>query len=325
MRRRTFIAGLGSAAAWPLAARGQQPGVPVIGYLSSRSPSAAANLVAGFRKGLSEAGYFEGQNVTIEYRWADEQYDRLPALAGDLVRRQVAVIAVDGTPTALAAKAATSTIPIVFQGGLDPVVFGLVTSLNRPGSNVTGVTSLNIELGPKRLELLHDAVPTRTIMATLVNPAYPGADAQSRELQAAARTLGLQLHVLYASTDRDFDMVFATMVQLQAGALVVSADGFFISRIEQLGALTLRHRVPAIHPLREFAEAGGLMSYGGSIVDQFRTAGAYTGRILNGEKPADLPVQQATKTELTINMKTAKALGITFPLTLLGRADEVIE
>jgi putative tryptophan/tyrosine transport system substrate-binding protein len=327
MRRREFIALLGgAAAAWPLAARAQQPAMPLIGYLSSASPDQDAGRLRGFRQGLSEAGYVEGRNVTIEYRWAEEQFDRLPALAADLVRRQVAVIAQAGHVLGvLAAKAATKTIPIVFMTGVDPVAFGLVTSLNRPGGNLTGVTTLSIELEPKRLELLHGLVPAATTIGALFNQTHPNAEARSRDLQAAARTLGLGLHILNASSENDFDSVFAKLAELQAGGLVIATDGLFISRSEPLAALTVRHAVPAIFQFRTFAAAGGLMSYGGSLVDMYSRSGIYTGRILKGEKPADLPVQQSTKAELIINMKAAKALGLTVPLPLLGRADEVIE
>jgi putative tryptophan/tyrosine transport system substrate-binding protein len=322
--RREFLAGLGgSAVAWPLAAHAQQPAVGFIGF---GSPRTDADYVTAFGQGIKETGFVEGQNVAIEYRWPDGQYDRLPELAADLVRRQVTVIvAPSGSPGALAAKAATTTIPIVFVVGSDPVKMGLVASLNRPGGNLTGVTSLDADLAPKRLELLRELTPTATIIAFLVNPTSPLTENLVRDLQAAARTLGLQLHVLRASTERDFDTVFATLGQLRAGALVIAPDSFFISRSEQLAALTVRHAVPAITQFRAFVAAGGLISYGGSLTDAYHRAGVYTGRILKGENPADLPVQQSTKIELILNLKTAKALGITFPLTLLGRADEVIE
>jgi putative tryptophan/tyrosine transport system substrate-binding protein len=327
--RRDFIKLLGgAAAAWPCAARAQQPTMPVIGYLDERSPdsleSDAAELGA-FRRGLSAAGYVEGRNVAIEYRSADGQHDRLPALAADLVRRRVSIIASFGVPATRAAKAATATIPIVFVIGGDPVQVGLVDSLSRPGGNLTGVTFLGSELQRKRLELLHELVPTATIIAFLVNPTGRFVDTATRDLQAGASILGLQLHVLRASTEHDFEAVFATAAQLQAGGLVISPDRLFISRGEQLAALALRHAVPAIHPTRRFAAAGGLMGYGGSRTDQFRLLGVYTGRILKGEKPADLPVQRATTVELVINLKTAKALGLTVPPALLARADEVIE
>jgi ABC-type uncharacterized transport system substrate-binding protein len=327
MRRREFITLLGgAAAAWPRAARAQQRTMPVVGFVGSQSPDLWASRVRGFRQGLSEIGYVDGRNVAIEYRWAEAQNDRLPMLASDLVRRQVAVIAAGDTPSTIAAKAATTTMPIVFAIGGDPVELGFVATLNRPGRNLTGVTNLGNEVGPKLLELLHELRPTATIMALLVNPTNPAvAEPNARDMQVAARILGLQLHVLHASTERDFDTVFATLDRLRAGGLVIGLDTFFNSRSEQLAGLALRHAVPAIYQFREFAAAGGLMSYGGSLPDQYRIVGAYTGRILKGEKPSDLPVQQATKVELTINMKTAKALGLTFPITLLGRADEVIE
>ena len=327
--RREFITLLGGAATWPLAARAQQPAMPVIGYLNMRSPESSeydATTLDAFRRGLSETGYVEGRNVAIEYRWGGP-YNRLRELAADLVRSHVSVIAsFGGLPAAQAAKAATATIPIVFISGADPVQLGLVASLNRPGGNLTGVTFLGMELGPKRLELLHELVPRATIIAYLANPTNPvDAVDETRDLQAAARTLGLQLHVLNASTEHDFETVFAAVVQLRAGGLVISPDGLFIRSSEQLAALALRHAVPAIQPTRQFAAAGGLMSYGGSSTDQYRLAGVYTGRILKGENPADLPVQRATKVELVINLQTAKALGIDVPVTVRAIANEIIE
>jgi putative ABC transport system substrate-binding protein len=313
-------------AAWPLAARAQQPAMPVVGFINAAAAQRYKQQLSAFLKGLSEAGYVDGRNVTIEYRWAEEQNDRLPAMAADLVRRQVAVIAASSTPAALAAKAATTTIPIVFEMGGDPVQLGLVPSLNRPGGNVTGVTQSNQGMAPKRLQLLHELLPATRVIALLVNPAYPTvAETDTKEVQAAARTLGLELHVLNASTERDFDGVFAKLIQLRAGGLVIGGGAFFTSHRERLAALALRHAVPAIFFGREFAVAGGLLSYGADIPEAYRLAGIYTGRVLKGDKPADLPVQQATKVELIINLRTARALGITVPNTLIGRADEVIE
>jgi putative tryptophan/tyrosine transport system substrate-binding protein len=326
LKRREFITLLGGAAAWPRAARAQQPALPVIGFLSSASPDRDAGRLRGFRHGLSETGYFEGRNVAIEYRWAEEQNDRLPALAADLVSRQVAVIVQAGQVLgAFAARAATRTIPIIFLTGGDPVALGLVASLNRPGGNLTGVTTLSAELEPKRLELLHGLVPTATTIGALINRTNPNAATQSRDLEAAARKLGVKLQVLNAGTERDFDTVFARLAELQAGGLVIGTDGLFISRGEHLAALTVRHAVPAIFQFRAFAAAGGLMSYGGSLSDMYRQSGIYAGRILKGEKPDDLPVQQVTRVELIINLKTAKALGLEVPAPLLARADEVIE
>jgi putative tryptophan/tyrosine transport system substrate-binding protein len=329
LRRREFIALAGAAAAanfWPLGARAQQPAMPVIGYLGAQSPAAFASRVAAFRQGLGEAGYAEGRNVAIEFRWAEGRHDRLPDLAADLVARQVTVIvAPGGAPAALAAKSATTSIPIVFEMGADPIAIGLVASLARPGGNLTGVSSLNVEVTPKRLEILHEAIPTGAVVAVLLNPTSPTADSQFKQLQEAARTLALRLHVLHASTDGDFDRVFATLLQLRPKGLVVASDTFFATHSEQLAALTARHAMPAIHQSRDFALAGGLMSYGGSFAESHRQAGVYTGRILKGDKPADLPVQQVTKVELLINLKTAKTLGVTFPLALSGRADQVIE
>jgi putative ABC transport system substrate-binding protein len=324
MKRREFITLLGGAASWPLVARAQQPAMLVIGFLNGGSAWEDANLAAALRQGLVEIGFVEGRNVLIESRWAEGHYERLPILAADLVHRQAAVIVASGTSASHAAKAATQTIPIVFQIGGDPIALGFVASLNRPGGNLTGVSNLNYEVTPKRLELLRELVPTMTTVALLINPTAGGSTIDAM-YQVAARKLGLDLHVLHASTERDFDTAFATLVQLRAGGLVTSADVFFRSRGEQLVALALRHAVPAIFPWRDAAMTGGLMSYGTDLRDQFRIVGGYVGRILKGEKPADLPVQQATKVELIINMKTAKALGLTVPLTLLGRADEVIE
>ena len=326
IRRREFIVTLGGAAAWPHAARAQQSAMPKIGVLSSKSPSEEARLLVRFRQGLYEIGYVEGHNVAIEYSWAENQNERLQALAADLVRRQVTVIAAVGsTPAALAAKVATTTIPIVFMTAGDPVQLGVVSSMSRPGSNMTGVASFGVEVGPKRAELLHEVVPTATTMALLINPSSPAvAESTTKEVQAAARTLGLNLQVVHASTELDFDTVFATLIQ-RAGGLVISPDAFFTARAEQLAALALRHRVPAIYQYPEFTAAGGLMSYGGNLTDLYRQAGVYVGQILKGEKPADMPVQQITKVELIINLKTAKALGLTIPPMLLARADEVIE
>jgi ABC-type uncharacterized transport system substrate-binding protein len=327
MRRRKFIALLGSSVvARPLAVRAQQA-LPAIGFLHGASPGPYAPFLLGFHQGLKEAGYTVGGNVAVEYRWAEDRYDRLPALAANLVDRHVTVIAAAGsTPAALAAKAATTTIPIVFLVGGDPIAIGLVASLARPGGNLTGVTNLTAEVGPKRLEMLHAVVPTAITIALLVNPKSPDlAEPQVQELQAAARGLGLQLHVLNASTEWEIDAAFATLVQLRVDGLVIVPDAFFTTRAEQIAALTLRHRVPAIFQYPEFTAAGGLMSYGSNLRDMLRLSGLYTGRILKGEKPADLPVQQATKVELIINLKTAKALGLTMPTALLVRADEVIE
>jgi len=326
--RREFITLIaGAAAAWPLAARAQQAQVPVIGVLGATSAQGFAAQLAAFRRGLNEAGFIEGRDVAIEYGWAEDHYERLPELAADLVRRQVAVIAtIGGNAASAAAKAATRTIPVVFHGSLDPVEAGFVASLNRPGGNMTGVVSLNIDTGQKRLELIHELVPTASAIALLLNPTNTVvAEMQSKDLQTAARTLGVRLHLLYASDEHDFEPAFASLTHVRAAGLVIGTDGFLVSRSEQLAALTLRDKVPAIFQYRAFAEAGGLMSYGGSVTDSYRLSGIYTGRILKGEKPADLPVQQATKVELIINLKTAKALGITVPLPLLGRADEVIE
>ena len=324
MRRRDFIKVIaGSAVAWPLAARAQQSAMPVIGFLSTKAPDDTPNLLAAFRQGLKDTGFVEGQNVAIEYRFANNQNERLPALTGDLVRRQVAVIVTPGTPNAIVAKAATTTIPIVFVIGGDPVRLGLVSRLDRPGGNVTGVTQLNNEVATKRLQLLHELVPKATIMVYLVDPAYP--NVETTEVQTAARDFGLDLHVLEASAERDFDAVFSNLAQLRAGGLVIGSNAFFLAKQEQLAALAVRHAVPAIFENRQFVAAGGLMSYGGSLTDAYHQTGVYTGRILKGEKPSELPVLRGTKVELYINLKSAKALGLSVPPALQARADEMIE
>ncbi len=328
MKRREFIKLIGSTAvSWPPAARAQRTAMPVIGFLGSASPDLWAARLLAFHQGLSKSGYLEGRDVTVEYRWAEGQNIRLPALAADLVNHQVTVItALGSTPAALAAKAATATIPIVFEIASNPIELGLVASLARPGGNATGVTTLNAEVEPKRMELLHELVPTATSVALLVNPTNPQlAQSSTKVLQALARKIGVQFNVLQASSVPDFDAVFASLVQLQAGALVISADPLFTSHLQQLAELALRHALPTVYEFREFAAAGGLLSYGASLTGTFDLAGTYTGRILKGDKAADLPVQQATKVELIINLKTAKAFGLTVPLSLLGRADEVIE
>jgi ABC-type uncharacterized transport system substrate-binding protein len=326
MKRRQFITLLGGAAATcPLAARAQQKAMPVIGCLITGSPDPNSPLLAAFRQGLSEAGYVEGQNVAIEYRWAEGHYDRLPALAADLVGRKVDLIMANSPPSALAAKGATSTIPIVFRSGADPVADGLVASLARPGGNLTGVSFVADELTAKRLQLLSELVPRAGVIALLVNPNNATAERVIRDVHEAARTKGLQLHVLKAGTESEIDAAFASLVQLHASALVVGADPFLSSQRERLVVLASRHAVPAIYAWREFADAGGLISYGPSLTSAFRLVGAYAGKVLKGAKPADLPVQQPTKFELVINIKTAKSLGLTVPPPLLAQADDVIE
>ena len=323
MRRRSFIAGLATTAAAPFALRAQTT-MPVIGFLNGSSPEGYAPMVAAFKAGLKDAGYSEGQNVAIEYRWAAGQYDRLSDMAADLINRKVAAI-IANTPANLVAKEATSTIPLVFTTSSDPIQLGLVSSLNRPGANVTGVTQLNVEVGPKRLELAHELLPSAGVVALLVNPTNPQGVAVTSTVQSAASALGLSLKVLNASTDSDLEAAFAGFGTSGANVLTIGTDAFFNGRTAQLARLAVRHAVPAIYQYDEFAENGGLMSYGGSIKDAYRTAGAYVGRILKGEKPGELPVQQSTKVELIVNLKTAKALGISVPLSLLGRADQIIE
>jgi putative ABC transport system substrate-binding protein len=324
IKRREFIAGLGSAAAWPLAARAQQQAMPVIGYLATQSAELESKVTVASLQGLKETGYVEGQNMAVEYRWADNQLDRLPALAADLVRRRVAVIATSGTPAALAAKAATTTIPVVFNTGGDPVALGLVSSLNRPGANLTGGALLATELAPKQLQLLRELVPNTAVFGVLVDPASAGQSALP-DLQAAARKLSLQLVVVNARTDSDLEAAFASFSQQRVGAVLVGTSAFFSRRREQFAALAARHALPAIYPFREYALAGGLTSYGSSLDYTYHQAGIYAGRILRGDTPADLPVEQPTKFELVINLKTAKALGLTIPETLLATADEVIQ
>jgi len=327
VNKREFITLLGGAAAWPLAARAQQPAMPLVGFLGSASPEVYADRIRAFRQGLKEAGYVEGQNVNIEYRWAEADTGRVPELAARFVEEQVAVlVTAGGTSAALAAKAATATVPIVFAIGADPVQIGLVASLNRPGGNVTGATSINVELGPKRLELMRELLPSVSSMALLVNPTTPAlAEPSTRITQAAAHALGLELHVLQARGEHDFDPTFAKIAELRAQALIIAPDQLFTAHSKRLAELTLQHALPAIYEFRQFVAAGGLISYGSSETEYYRLVGNYVGRILKGDKPADLPVQQATKVELLINLKTANTLGITVPLPLSGRADELIE
>jgi putative tryptophan/tyrosine transport system substrate-binding protein len=326
MRRREFITILSGAVAWPLFARAQQRALPLIGFLSARSPAEAASSLGAFRQGLGEAGYFEGKNVTIEYRWAEGQYDRLPAMAAELVSRQVAVLAATGgKPSAQAAKAATGTIPIVFTIGSDPVQLGLVASLSKPGANITGVTFILPELGTKRLELLRQLIPKVSAITLLVNPNYPPSSVEIRDVQAGARSLGLQISVLNASIEPEIDTAFKTIAQQKVDALIVGADPFLVGQRDQLVRLAAHNAVPTFFPSREFVEAGGLISYGSNIANGYRQAGVYTGRILSGANPSDLPVLQPTSFSLFINLRTARALGLTVPANVLALADEVIE
>jgi putative ABC transport system substrate-binding protein len=327
LKRRAFITLLGGgAAAWPLGARAQQPAMPVVGFLGAPSAAPYARYVAAVHQGLKEVGYSEHQNVAMEYRWADGQYDRLPALAADLVNRRVAVLVpIGGAPATLAAKAATSTIPIVFNLGADPIQLGLVANLNRPGGNITGIAMMSVEIETKRLELLHELAPASTSIAILLNPANAQAQSQEREAQAAARLLGRQLLVLEAGTEREIKNAFAALARERAGALLVGADTFFTSQATLFAVLTARYSIPTIYTSKSYVDAGGLMSYGSSLLDAYRQTGVYAGRVLKGEKPADLPIVQPTKFELVINLKTARALDIAIPPTLLARADEVIE
>jgi putative tryptophan/tyrosine transport system substrate-binding protein len=327
MRRREFITALGGAAmAWPLAARGQQPAMPVVGFLRGTSANASADLVAALRRGLTGAGYTEGQNIAIEYRWAENRDERLPELAADLVRRQCALIIAAGDAAAQAAKMATMTIPIVFATGEDPVKVGLVSRLNRPGGNITGISFYNsADLEPKQLELLREVVPKAAVIGVLINPAMAAAQSQESDAQVAARALGLQLFVVNAGSERDFDTAFAALAQHRVEALLIAGNALFTGQRDRLVALAARYALPTIYPLREFVAAGGMMSYGGSLTDAYRQVGVYAGRILKGEKPADLPVTLPTKFELVINLKTAKALGLEITPTLFARADEVIE
>jgi len=325
LRRREFISLLGGMATWPLSAHAQQPAMPIVGYLSSLGQAVSVQFDAAFRRGLSQMGFVEGQNVSIEYRWMTDSYDPLPAMAADLVQRQVAVICAFGPPAVLAAKAATTSLPIVFVTGADPIKFGFVASFNRPGGNITGIWVVTAVLAQKRLELLHELVPKAELFALLVNPTSPVGEPQTRDAQGAAQALGLKLRVLSAATENDFDQVFATLIQERADALLVSADPFFYSRREHLVALAARHTIPTLYEIREYAEVGGLMSYGTVFRDGYHKGGIYVGRILKGVKPAELPVEQINKLELVFNGKTAKALGLEIPPKLLALADEVIE
>jgi putative ABC transport system substrate-binding protein len=325
MRRREFVTLLSGATVWSLTARAQDLAMPVVGFIGSDTQGGWASRMRGFYEGLSQTGYVEGRNVAIEYRWADGQEDRLPGFAADLIRRQVRAIVVPGTAGTLATKAATTTIPIVFLVGGDPVRLGLVASLNRPGGNLTGMFNLNLNLAPTRLQMLHELVPSAALIGLLVDPINPTAEGIVRNVQAAASRLGLQVHILYASSEREFDSVFATLAQVRAGALMIGTEGFLFRQYEHLAALTVHHGVPTMFQFREYVAAGGLMTYGANTTSSFRQLGVYTGRILKGEKPADVPVEQPSKLELVINLKTAKMLGLTVPPTMLARADEVIE
>jgi len=327
MRRREFISLLGGAAAWPLTARAQRADkMPVVGFINAAAAQNYKLEIAAFLNGLREVGYIDGQNVTIEYRWADEQKDRLPALAADLVQRRVTVIAATTTEAALAAKAATTAIPIIFEMGADPIKIGFVSSLSRPGGNITGVTQSNVEMAPKRLQLLHELLPNARVVALLVNPALSvSAESNTREVSEAARGFGLELHVLPVNSESEIESAFAQAVQTHSEGLIVGSGSFFTSHAKTLALLASQYAVPTISQFREFAVAGGLMSYGSQIGEAYRLAGIYAGRVLKGDKPSDLPVQQATKVELVINLKAAKALGVNIPNTLIGRADEVIE
>jgi putative ABC transport system substrate-binding protein len=327
MRRREFISLLGGTVSWPLAARAQQAGkLPVVGFINAAAAQNYKRQVAAFLNGLREAGYTDGQNVIIEYRWADEQIDRLPALAADLVQRRVSVIAATTTAAALAAKAATTVIPIIFEMGADPIKIGLVSSLSRPGGNITGVTQSNVEMAPKRLQLLHELLPNAHVMALLVEADLKvSAEANTRQVSEAARGFGLELHVLPVNRESEIESAFGQAVQTHSEGLIVGSGSFFASHTDKLALLAAKYALPTIYQFREFAAAGGLMSYGSHIEEAYRLAGIYTGRVLRGDKPADLPVQQATKVEFIINLRTAKALGITVPTTLIGRADEHIE
>jgi putative ABC transport system substrate-binding protein len=325
MKRREVITLLGGAAAWPVGARAQQPRLPVIGFLNSASPEGYAPYAAAFRQGLKEAGYVDGENVTIEYRWAEGRYERLPTQAADLVRRQVSVIAATSTPAIPAAKEATSTIPIVFTTGADPVTLGFVASLNKPGGNVTGVNFFTAELGSKQAELLHELIPAAARVGLLVNPNYPPTDAMTRDTTAAASAIGFHIDVMQATDSREIEAAFGALVRNRVDALLVGSDSFFVSRRLQIATLATRHAIPVVYPVRDFAEAGGLMSYGASQTEAYRQAGIYTGKVLKGTKPADLPVMQSTKFELVINLPTARAIGLEIPPMLLARADDVIE